>query len=523
MDNTNDQSRVIIALDFDCFYASVALLTRPHLRDKPVAIVQKHLCVTANYVARGLGVKKMSTFADATRVCPSLVVVDGSDLVPFRNANKKIMCVIQDFFQKYHMKCSMEKLGFDEVFIDVSSLTNEMTNVPWKFEGHVHGNLQKDDDVNDELNRRLMVGSHIAQKLRESIRDKTDGLTCCAGISTSKLLSKLVAGVHKPNEQTTLLPINSAYFVSNYSPIKLPWLGKSTIHALEQEQKFKTVGEIANRFPISSLQTSIQKLRKSLQSDSTYNGLINDISIKRIIYLLHGIDNNPIADCTDNGTVTAPKSISVEDACRKCNDMQTVKRMVHSLAVRLVNLLIEDCMVEGGRRAQTISVGFRKKGDGHKSTWKSRKAPVEVTGTKLKRDDALTVTKVRNAITDRVLTVLKEDADVSDKRSFQLTLIGVGVSNFIRMGSSGSRENVEPLGYGLQQEHRSSSSSNESKVKTMDIASFFSAARTSSKPLIDDKNKCRKRQRDGSDKIPERKQKPKASQSFFTNNKQSHS
>ena len=54
---------------------------------------------------------------------------------------------------------------------------------------------------------RLVMGSHIALELRESIHSKL-GLTGCAGIATNKLLAKLVSGTFKPNQQTTLLPEN---------------------------------------------------------------------------------------------------------------------------------------------------------------------------------------------------------------------------------------------------------------------------------------------------------------------------
>lgn len=54
---------------------------------------------------------------------------------------------------------------------------------------------------------RLALGSHIAAELREAIHSKL-GLTGCAGIATNKLLAKLVSGIFKPNQQTSLLPEN---------------------------------------------------------------------------------------------------------------------------------------------------------------------------------------------------------------------------------------------------------------------------------------------------------------------------
>ena len=52
---------------------------------------------------------------------------------------------------------------------------------------------------------RLLEGSRVAAEIRSSLESEL-GITCCAGIAHNKLLSKLVAGTHKPNQQTTLLP-----------------------------------------------------------------------------------------------------------------------------------------------------------------------------------------------------------------------------------------------------------------------------------------------------------------------------
>jgi DNA polymerase iota len=59
--------------------------------------------------------------------------------------------------------------------------------------------------TSDPLYTRLLVGSHLAQYIRHQLEERK-GYTATVGISTSKLLSKLVGNVHKPKNQTTLLP-----------------------------------------------------------------------------------------------------------------------------------------------------------------------------------------------------------------------------------------------------------------------------------------------------------------------------
>lgn len=62
-----------------------------------------------------------------------------------------------------------------------------------------------DEDRSTGLYLRLVLGSHLAYYLRHQLEEQK-GYTSAVGISTNKLLSKLVGNVNKPKAQTTLLP-----------------------------------------------------------------------------------------------------------------------------------------------------------------------------------------------------------------------------------------------------------------------------------------------------------------------------
>lgn len=74
-------------------------------------------------------------------------------------------------------------------------------------------------DPRVEEHIRLAVGSQIAGELRTALYEKL-GLTGSAGIATNKTLSKLVSGVFKPNQQTTLLPESTALLLSCLEHLK---------------------------------------------------------------------------------------------------------------------------------------------------------------------------------------------------------------------------------------------------------------------------------------------------------------
>lgn len=81
---------------------------------------------------------------------------------------------------------------------------------------------------------RLCLGSHLAQHMRHQLEERK-GYTSTVGISTNKLISKLVGNVNKPRGQTTLVPpyhyhsddakSNVAQFLDDHDIGKIPGIG----------------------------------------------------------------------------------------------------------------------------------------------------------------------------------------------------------------------------------------------------------------------------------------------------------
>ena len=193
--------------------------------------------MTCNYEARRRGLYKLQLVRDARKTCPDAVIVLGEDLTRFRNASKDNY----NFLRTFTWSSKVERLGFDEVFIDVSDLVDyniELLNhhnlsasffhlnrndptIGFTYDastvsGHTFPDRAKittdtltlfhtaPDDA-DDLTFRLCLGSHLAQHLRHEL-EQQKGYTSTVGISTNKLISKLVGNVNKPKGQTTLLP-----------------------------------------------------------------------------------------------------------------------------------------------------------------------------------------------------------------------------------------------------------------------------------------------------------------------------
>jgi DNA polymerase iota len=249
------RARAIVHLDLDCFYAQVFMVAEPALRTRPVGVKQKTIFATVNYVARQRGVPKMATIKQALEVCPDMVILDGEDLAPFRKASNAILELLQSLCPG----TPVERLGLDEFFVDATALltgfvqTGELSHPWWDrrlpLTSHFEGNLfpasptgrsdqiapqglqpshrEEEAALTAPLAKRhtataspptaiggehqialltlLRAGSQLAKQLRQTLRDRL-GYTASAGIAHNKLLAKMAGELHKPDNQTTLLP-----------------------------------------------------------------------------------------------------------------------------------------------------------------------------------------------------------------------------------------------------------------------------------------------------------------------------
>lgn len=94
--------------------------------------------VTCNYPARAAGITKLMSVKDAKNKCPSLVLVSGEDLTPYRRASRAIMAVLERFG-------TAQRLGMDEVFVDITAEVAARISrgtATSSFVGHVHDGSQ---------------------------------------------------------------------------------------------------------------------------------------------------------------------------------------------------------------------------------------------------------------------------------------------------------------------------------------------------------------------------------------------
>ncbi|XP_041367544.1 DNA polymerase iota-like isoform X2 [Gigantopelta aegis] len=320
--------RTIVHIDMDCFYAQVEMIRNPQLRDKPIGVQQKSLLATTNYKARELGVKKMMGLREATVICPQLILVNGEDLTHYREMSYRI----SDFCLKYTSK--VERLGFDENFLDVTDLVSERLRSNMEHSdqvvGFTYGTLEDGKDCHCGCDARLKIGSQIAAEIRQALYHQLS-LTCCAGIAHNKLLSKLVAGQHKPNQQTTLFPGQASQLLASLSkPGDIPGIGHATAKKLSS-LGVHTLADLQN-FPIEPLVAEL--------------GETMTMTIRQ---LASGIDDSPVVP------FGLPQTLSDEDSFRNCSSLSAVHQKIEELLESLLKRLLSD-----GRVPRTLRLTVRK-------------------------------------------------------------------------------------------------------------------------------------------------------------------
>lgn len=199
----------IVHIDIDCFYAQVEEIRDPSLKHVPLGIQQKNCLVTCNYLARARGIRKLMSVQEAQKLCPELVLVRGEDLTPYRQMSSRVF----EHITRQYPQLSVERLGMDENFIDVTKLVEQRLRdgqqPPVK---SVIGCIYPEQEAAAfttgclcGCERRLVMGTQIAAQLRASLL-KDVGITTCAGVAHNKMLAKLAGALNKPNNQTVVVP-----------------------------------------------------------------------------------------------------------------------------------------------------------------------------------------------------------------------------------------------------------------------------------------------------------------------------
>ena len=154
----------ILHVDMDAFFASVEEADDPTLKGKAVVVGAgpRAVVTSANYIARGFGIRAAMPVAQARRLAPHAIFLPNRHH-RYGEVSAQVMSIFNDFSPL------VEPLSLDEAFIDVSG-----------------------------ANRLIGTAREIGNQIRSRIEDELS-ITCSVGISTTKLIAMLASSRCKPN------------------------------------------------------------------------------------------------------------------------------------------------------------------------------------------------------------------------------------------------------------------------------------------------------------------------------------
>ncbi|RYM32877.1 DNA polymerase IV [Brumimicrobium glaciale] len=204
---SKEETRKIIHIDMDAFYASVEQRDNPELRGKPLAVGGsdgRGVIAAASYEARKFGVRSAMPSRVALRKCPTLLFVKPT-FEKYQAVSKEINAI----FSRYTP--IIEPLSLDEAFLDVTYSKYEMRSA-----------------------------TLIAQQIKNDIRNELD-LIASAGVSYNKFLAKIASDQDKPDGLFVITPDQGAAFMEELPIEDFFGVGKVTAEKMKANDIFKGV------------------------------------------------------------------------------------------------------------------------------------------------------------------------------------------------------------------------------------------------------------------------------------------
>ena len=202
--------RHILHIDLDAFFVSVEQTLAPQLRDKPVIVGgrpdRRGVVASASYEARAFGIRAGMPLAQAYRLCPKAIFLQGS-FPAYRDASERFMEILADF-----SPC-LEPAGLDEAYLDITGC-------------EAHG-----------------TPHHLALRIKERVK-KELRLIASVGMASCKVVAKIASDLGKPDGLVEVPAGKEKEFLAPLPVASLPGVGKRTEQALKSIG-IRTVGQLA--------------------------------------------------------------------------------------------------------------------------------------------------------------------------------------------------------------------------------------------------------------------------------------
>lgn len=211
------QTRVIMLVDFDYFFAQCEELRNPGVKDKPVVVgvysgrtEDSGAVSTSNYVARKYGVKSgLPLFMAKKKLEGTDAVFFPVDHQYYSQISDRIMAILRTYAS------ALEQVSIDEAYLDVTE--------------QVGGSFEKAESY--------------AQKIKADVKAQV-GVSISIGVGSNKLVAKIACDSQKPDGLIIVRPEEAPAFLAPLPVNRLLGVGKKTTARMEQ-MGIKTIGDLA--------------------------------------------------------------------------------------------------------------------------------------------------------------------------------------------------------------------------------------------------------------------------------------
>ncbi|KAI6046688.1 hypothetical protein EDC04DRAFT_2557680 [Pisolithus marmoratus] len=176
----DDYERVIIHCDFDCFFVSAGLTTRPHLRGKPVVVCHSQgnqggasstsEIASSSYEARSFGIKNGMSLRQARQLCPSVQTIP-YEFERYKDLSLQFYTILMRYAD------DLQAVSVDEALVDVShGVASRRAAAPFSTSDHAVA---------------------LAETIREEVKAAT-GCDVSIGIAENIQLARIATRKAKP-------------------------------------------------------------------------------------------------------------------------------------------------------------------------------------------------------------------------------------------------------------------------------------------------------------------------------------
>ena len=199
-------------VDLNSYFASVEQQVRPELRGRPVgvvpALVDTTCCIAASYEAKAFGVRTGTIVADAKKICPEIVLVEGRHEL-YRDFHERVVEAVESCVPVTAV-CSIDEMAC-------------------RLMGR---------------ERPLRAAMELGRRVKRTIQEKVgEYLRSSVGLATSRYLAKVASDMEKP-DGLVALPLDILPEALRTLTLRdLPGIGAKTEKRLN-EQGIRTMDDL---------------------------------------------------------------------------------------------------------------------------------------------------------------------------------------------------------------------------------------------------------------------------------------